>query len=192
MATSAGNVAAVGGQVSWPAMIAAHATVPEAGGRDCTWAPISTWTAVRKGAAREAGDPGNDELTTTGYGHGNGEAGRRALAGLTAASACRTYAQGPSGCNCRAAGPSSANFPRPLRPIISAHVMRPRHKPADITGQAPSARRDGSKKARRPRATSARRGPRPRPGRPGPSGHYLQDRVSSSGLPSPDPPRLRG
>ena len=38
--------------------------------RDCTWPLISTCTTVRKGAAREAGDPGNDELTTTGYGHG--------------------------------------------------------------------------------------------------------------------------
>ena len=69
MATSAGNVAAVGGQMSWPAMVAPHATVPEAGGRDCTWPLISTCTAVRKGAVKEAGDPGNDELTTTGYGH---------------------------------------------------------------------------------------------------------------------------
>jgi hypothetical protein len=38
--------------------------------RDGTWPPISTRTAVRKGAAKEAGDPGNDELATTGYGHG--------------------------------------------------------------------------------------------------------------------------
>src|SRR5271166_2242892 len=52
-------------------------------------------------------------------------------------------------------------------PSYFAHVMRPKHKPADLTGQAPSARRDGSKKAKRPRATSARRGPRLRPGRPG-------------------------
>ena len=80
MATSARNATAVDGQVSWPAMVAAHATVPEAGGRDCTWPPMSTCTAVRKGAAKETGDPGNDE------------AGRRALAGLTAASACRIYA----------------------------------------------------------------------------------------------------
>ena len=70
MATSAGNVAAVDGQMSWPAMVAAHATVPEAGGRDDAWPLISTCTAVRKGAAKEAGNPANDELTTTGYGHG--------------------------------------------------------------------------------------------------------------------------
>ena len=36
-------------------MVAAHATVPEAGGRDGTWPPIGTCTAVSKGAAREAG-----------------------------------------------------------------------------------------------------------------------------------------
>ena len=58
MATSAGNAAAAGGQVSCPAMVAAHATVPEAGGQDYTGPLISTCTAVRKGAAREAGDPG--------------------------------------------------------------------------------------------------------------------------------------
>ena len=58
MATSAGNVAAVGGQISWPAVVAAHATVPEAGGRDGTWPLISTCTAVGKEAAKEAGIPG--------------------------------------------------------------------------------------------------------------------------------------
>jgi len=58
MATSARNVAAVGGQVSWPTMVGAHATVPEAGGQDYTGPLISTCTAVRKGAAKEAGDPG--------------------------------------------------------------------------------------------------------------------------------------
>jgi hypothetical protein len=68
MATSAGNVAAVGGQISWPAVVAAHATVPEAGGRDCTWPLISTCTAVEKRPRKR--DPGNDELTATGYGHG--------------------------------------------------------------------------------------------------------------------------
>jgi hypothetical protein len=41
--------------MSWPAMVAAHATVPEAGGRDGAWPLISTCTAVRKGAAKEAG-----------------------------------------------------------------------------------------------------------------------------------------
>ena len=30
MATSAGNVTAVDGQLSWPAIVAAHATLPEA------------------------------------------------------------------------------------------------------------------------------------------------------------------
>ena len=66
MATSARNAAAEGGQVSWPALVAAHPTVPEAGERDGTGPLISTCTAIRK----EAGDPSNDELTTTGYGHG--------------------------------------------------------------------------------------------------------------------------
>ncbi len=42
-------------------VVAAHATVPKAGGRDGAWPLISTCTAVRKGAAKEVGDPGNDE-----------------------------------------------------------------------------------------------------------------------------------
>jgi len=55
----------------------------------------------QEGSGQGSRESGNDELTTTGYGHGirlwHGEAGRRALAGLTAASACRIFAQGPSG-----------------------------------------------------------------------------------------------
>ena len=70
MATSTRNVAAVDGLMSRPTMVAAHATVSKAGRRDWTGPLISTCTAVRKGAAEEAGIPGNDELTTTGYGHG--------------------------------------------------------------------------------------------------------------------------
>ncbi len=69
MATS-GNAAAVDGHMSWPAMVAAHPAVPEAGSRDGAWPLISTRTAVRKRPAEETGNPGNDELTTTGYGHG--------------------------------------------------------------------------------------------------------------------------
>jgi hypothetical protein len=63
----------------------------------------------QEGGGQGSGDPGDDELTTTGYGHGirlcHGEVGRRALAGLTAASTCRIFAQGPFRCNCRALRP---------------------------------------------------------------------------------------
>ena len=43
---------------------------PRSWRRDSTWPLISTCTTVRKAAAKEAGDPGNNEFTTTGYGHG--------------------------------------------------------------------------------------------------------------------------
>jgi hypothetical protein len=39
-------------------VVAARATVPEAGGRDGTWPLISMCTAVGKEAAKEAGIPG--------------------------------------------------------------------------------------------------------------------------------------
>jgi hypothetical protein len=51
--------------------------------------------------------------------------------------------------------PTSANFPRPPGARHFAHVVTPGDRSADITGQAPSAGRGGSKKARRPRSTSA-------------------------------------
>ena len=58
MATSAGNAAAVGGQMSWPAMVAAHATAPEAGGgiahgRRSARAPPSGRQRPRKWVSRE-------------------------------------------------------------------------------------------------------------------------------------------
>ena len=70
MATSAGNVVAVDGQMSWPAMVAAHATVPEAGGAGLHMAADQHVHRRQEGSGQGAGDPGNDELTTTGYGHG--------------------------------------------------------------------------------------------------------------------------
>ena len=69
MATSAGNVAAVDGQVSWPAMVAAHATVPKLAGGIAQAADQHVHRR-QEGSGQGSGGSGNDELTTPGYGHG--------------------------------------------------------------------------------------------------------------------------
>ena len=97
--------------MSWPAMVAAHATVPEAGGRDCTWPLISTCTAVRKGAAKEAGNPerGVDHDRLRPWYTAVTRRGRPSRPGWPhRSSACRIFAQGPSGATVEPRWPRTA------------------------------------------------------------------------------------